>query len=61
MSNTQETLLIINVVLTAVIPVVIAMIAILKRVHKSSCCGGTIEMNEVAIVAQEDTPLKPEV
>lgn len=45
--NINTTLQIVNIILTALSPVVIAIAYCIRRIHKSKCCNSSVEMETV--------------
>ena len=43
-TNTQIILLIVNIIISALSPIIVAIASLLKHIKKSKCCGGSVEI-----------------
>ena len=43
-TNTQIILLIVNIIISALSPIIVAIASLLRHIKKSSCCGGDVEI-----------------
>ena len=43
-TNTQIVLLIVNIIISALSPIIVAIASLLKHIKRSRCCGGDVEI-----------------